>query len=227
MRKKPVQQKCAAKKLCGKKAVQKKTVRQKSCAEKNCAEKICASKNVQPKKPAVGGEGRDGVMDEFRIHESVFRAEGSRIVRKVALGRQSSVWYNAVLRGDEGGIRIGERTNVQDNTVIHAGRGFPVVIGDDVTIGHSAIVHGCTVGDCTLIGMGAVVMNGAVIGSHCLIGAGSLVTGGTVIPDCSLVMGRPAKVVRQVTEEQIRFIQENADHYVKLSAQYMADGLSV
>ena len=166
-------------------------------------------------------------MDEFRIHESVFRAEGSRIVRKVALGRQSSVWYNAVLRGDEGGIRIGERTNVQDNTVIHAGRGFPVVIGDDVTIGHSAIVHGCTVGDSTLIGMGAVVMNGAVIGSHCLIGAGSLVIGGTVIPDGSLVMGRPAKVVRQVTEEQIRFIQENADHYVKLSAQYMADGLSV
>ena len=182
---------------------------------------------MQPKKPAVGGEGRDGVMDEFRIHESVFRAEGSRIVRKVALGRQSSVWYNAVLRGDEGGIRIGERTNVQDNTVIHAGRGFPVVIGDDVTIGHSAIVHGCTVGDCTLIGMGAVIMNGAVIGSHCLIGAGSLVIGGTVIPDGSLVMGRPAKVVRKVTEEQIRFIQENADHYVKLSAQYMADGLSV
>ena len=203
--------------MCGKKL----------CGKKSAQKKICASKNVQPKKPAVGGEERDGAMDEFRIHESVFRAEGSRIVRKVALGRQSSVWYNAVLRGDEGGIRIGERTNVQDNTVIHAGRGFPVVIGDDVTIGHSAIVHGCTVGDCTLIGMGAVVMNGAVIGSHCLIGAGSLVTGGTVIPDCSLVMGRPAKVVRQVTEEQIRFIQENADHYVKLSAQYMADGLSV
>ena len=227
MQKKTVQQKSLCSKNVRQKAVRQKNCVAKMCGKKSVQKKICASKNVQPKKPAVGGEGRDGVMDEFRIHESVFRAEGSRIVRKVALGRQSSVWYNAVLRGDEGGIRIGERTNVQDNTVIHAGRGFPVVIGDDVTIGHSAIVHGCTVGDCTLIGMGAVVMNGAVIGSHCLIGAGSLVIGGTVIPDGSLVMGRPAKVVRQVTEEQIKFIQENADHYVRLSAQYIADGLSV
>lgn len=166
-------------------------------------------------------------MDEFRVHESVFRAQGSVLVRKVAIGEKSSVWYNAVLRGDEGGIRIGRRSNVQDNVVIHAGRGFSVEIGDDVTIGHSAIVHGCKVGNCTLIGMGSIVMNGAVIGEHCIIGAGSLVTGGTVIPDGSLVMGRPGKVVRQVSEKQIGFIQDNADHYVRLAAQYIEDGMSV
>ncbi len=166
-------------------------------------------------------------MDEYRIHESVFRAEGSRLIRKVAIGEQSSIWYNAVVRGDVEGIRIGKRSNVQDNAVVHVTNDFPVEIGDDVTIGHGALVHGCKIGNCTLIGMGAIIMNGAVIGDHCIIAAGALVTGGTVIPEGSLVVGRPAKVVRQLTEEQIQSIQYNADHYVKLSAQYIADGMSV
>ena len=166
-------------------------------------------------------------LKEYRIHESVFRAEGSRILRKVSIGEKSSVWFNAVVRGDEGAIRIGKRTNVQDSVIIHSGDNHTVEIGDDVTIGHGAIVHGCTIGNCTLIGMGSVIMTGAVIGEHCIVGAGSLVVGGTVVPDRSLIMGRPAKVVRQIREEEIGVIQENADKYVELAAEYIADGMSV
>lgn len=158
-----------------------------------------------------------------QIHKSVFQAEGSRIIRNVTIGEQSSVWYNAVLRGDGGGIRIGKRTSVQDNAVVHTGPAFPVEIGDDVTIGHSAVIHGCRIGNCTLIGMGAIVLNGAVIGDHCLIGAGSLVTGGTVIPDGSLVMGSPARIVKQLSEDQIRFLEANASKYVELAAEYIAE----
>ena len=154
------------------------------------------------------------------IHESVFLAAGSTVVRNVTIGAQSSVWYNTVIRGDEEGVRIGTRTNVQDNVVIHSGHGYPVVIGDEVTIGHSAIVHGCTVRDHTLIGMGAIVMNGAVVGSNCIVAAGSRVTGGTVIPDGSMVMGRPAKVTGQVTDRHLRLIQENADRYVEMMEDY-------
>lgn len=156
------------------------------------------------------------------IHDSVYLAPGSVVIKNVSIGAQSSVWFNAVVRGDGAGIRIGNRCNVQDNAVIHTAPGLAVVIGDGVTIGHLALLHGCTVGDNTLIGMGAIVMNEAVIGSNCIIGAGSLVTGGTVIPDGSLVMGRPAKVIRQVSEEQIRFIHENSDNYVKLMQDYKA-----
>ena len=164
---------------------------------------------------------------EFRIHESVFRAEGSRILRKVSIGEKSSVWFNAVVRGDEGVIRIGKRTNVQDMVIIHSGDNHTVEIGDDVTIGHSAIIHGCTIGSCTLIGMGSVIMTGAEIGKHCIVGAGSLVVGGTGVPDRSLILGRPAKVVRQITDDEVLFIQENADKYVELAASYIADGMSV
>ena len=157
------------------------------------------------------------------VHESVFRAKGSRIIHRVTIDENSSVWYNAVIRGDEKGVRIGKRSNIQDNAVVHAGRGYGVEIGDDVTVGPSAIVHGCKIGNCTLIGMGCTVMNGAVVGEHCLIAAGSLVIGKTVIPDGSVVMGRPAKVVGQVTEKQIAYIQENADHYVRLVQEYLEE----
>ena len=157
-----------------------------------------------------------------KIDESVFIAEGAHVIRDVVLKKNSSVWFNAVLRGDEDQIIIGEGTNIQDNCVIHCGQGYSTVVGNGVTVGHLALLHGCTIGDNTLIGMGAIVMNEAVIGSNCIIGAGSLVTGGTVIPDGSLVMGRPAKVIRQVSEEQIRFIHENADNYVKLMQDYKA-----
>ena len=155
------------------------------------------------------------------IHESVFLAEGCRIIRNVTIGEQSSVWYNTVIRGDQESIRIGARCNVQDNTVVHTGPGFPVTIGDDVSIGHSAIVHGCTIGNCTLIGMGAIIMNGAVIGDHCIIGAGALVTGGTVIPAGSVVMGRPGRVVKQVTDRHLAMIRDNASRYVELAATYL------
>ena len=158
-----------------------------------------------------------------QIHESVFRAEGSRIIRNVTIGEQSSVWYNAVLRGDGGGIRMGKRSNVQDNAVVHTGPDFPVEIGDDVSIGHGAIVHGCKFGNCTLFGMGAIIMNGAEIGSHCLIGAGALVTGGMVIPDGSLVVGSPARIVSRVSEDQIRLLEHNASRYVEFAAEYAAE----
>ena len=158
------------------------------------------------------------------IHESVFLAEGARVVNKVSIGARSSVWYNAVIRGDDGGVRIGERTNVQDNAVIHAGRNFPVRIGDGVTIAHGAIVHGCTIGSDTLIGMGAVIMNGVVIGQNCIIGAGALLTRGTVVPDGSIAIGNPAKVSGKVSEENERYIRDNADFYVTLAEEYRREG---
>ena len=157
------------------------------------------------------------------IHESVFFAEGSVAAGDVSIGEQSSVWFNAVLRGDGKGIRIGGRTNVQDGVIIHAGRGFGVDVGDGVTIGHGAIVHGCRVGSHTLIGMGSIVMNGAVIGEHCVVGAGALVTGGTVVPDYGLVLGSPAKAAGRVTEEHLDYIRENAEFYVGLAQQYAAE----
>ena len=158
------------------------------------------------------------------IHESVFLAEGARVVNKVSIGARSSVWYNAVIRGDDGGVRIGERTNVQDNAVIHAGRNFPVRIGDGVTIAHGAIVHGCTIGSDTLIGMGAVIMKGVVIGQNCIIGAGALLTRGTVVPDGSIAIGNPAKVSGKVSEENERYIRDNADFYVTLAEEYRREG---
>lgn len=154
------------------------------------------------------------------IHESVYLAPGSVVLRDVTIGAQSSVWFNVVIRGDEAPIRIGEGSNIQDNAVIHGGPGFPVQIGDGVTVGHSAIVHGCTVGDNTLIGMGAIVLNGAVVGSNCVIGAGALVTGGTVIPDGSVVVGSPAKVVGSVSEKHLRLIHHSADEYTVLMKEY-------
>ena len=155
-----------------------------------------------------------------KIHESVFLAPGSVVLRDVTIGAQSGIWFNTVIRGDEAPIRIGEGSNIQDNTVVHGAPGFQVEIGDGVTVGHSAIIHGCKVGSHTLIGMGAIVLNGAVIGSHCVIGAGSLVTGGTVIPDGSVVVGSPAKVVSPVSEKHLDMIRRNAEEYIKLMKEY-------
>ena len=154
------------------------------------------------------------------IHESVFLAPGSVVLRDVTIGAQSGVWFNTVIRGDEAPIRIGEGSNIQDNTVVHGAPGFPVEIGDGVTVGHSAIIHGCKVGNNTLIGMGTIIMNGAVIGSSCIIGAGALVTGGTVIPDGSVVVGSPAKVISSVSEKHLEMIRHNAEEYVSLMMQY-------
>lgn len=150
------------------------------------------------------------------MNKNVFIAPGAHVIGDVHLGENVGVWYNAVVRGDTSTITIGDNSNVQDNATIHTDSDYKVHVGKGVTIGHNAIVHGCTVGDNTVIGMGSIVLSGAVIGDNCIIGAGSLVTGKTRIPDNSLAFGNPAKVVRTVTETEIIANQENAAHYVQL-----------
>ncbi|MEV4774729.1 gamma carbonic anhydrase family protein [Microbacterium sp. LWH12-1.2] len=148
------------------------------------------------------------------IADATFVAEGARIVGDVSLAAGVSVWYNAVLRGDSAGIAIGAGSNVQDNVSVHVDAGHPVVIGEKVSIGHNAVVHGCTIGDGSLIGMGAVVLSGAVIGAGCLIAGGAVVLGGTEIPDGSLVAGVPAKVRRVLSDEERAGLLANADIYL-------------
>ena len=147
------------------------------------------------------------------IHPSAFVAPGAVVRGEVHLAENSSVFYNAVLRGDRAPISIGEGTNIQDNCVVHVEYDLPVTVGKNVTVGHGAILHGCTVGDETLIGMGAIVLNGARIGSHCLIGAGALVTQSTVIPDGMMARGSPARVKSPLTPEAIASLHETALHY--------------
>ncbi len=145
---------------------------------------------------------------------------GAVVVGDVKLGEDCSIWYNAVLRADEAPIVIGDGSNVQDNAVLHVSEGHPLTVGRDVTVGHGAILHSCSVGDNTLIGMGAIVLDDAVIGRNCIIAAGALVTGRTVIPDGSMVMGSPAKVKRELTGEEIAGIAENARVYRELKEGY-------
>lgn len=149
------------------------------------------------------------------IDQTVFKADGCQIVGDVTIGKQSSVWYNAVIRADTDRIIIGEATNIQDNCVLHVDAGHPLTVGNGVTVGHSAILHGCTIGDNTLIGMGSIILNDAVIGRDCIIGAGTLVTQKKTIPDGSLVYGNPAKVVRALTEEEIASNRHSAEEYVE------------
>lgn len=148
------------------------------------------------------------------IDPTAFVADGARIVGDVSLAAGSSVWYNAVLRGDSAEIVIGPGSNVQDNVSMHVDSGHPVVIGAKVSIGHNAVVHGCTVGDGTLIGMGSVILSGAVIGAGCLIAGGAVVLGGTDVPAGSLVAGVPAKVRRKLSEEERAGLIANADIYL-------------
>lgn len=149
--------------------------------------------------------------------------ESACLVGDVVLGAQCSVWCNASLRGDFGPIRVGHQTNIQDNAVFHTDLGSEIVIGDLVSIGHGAIVHGARVGDRTLIGMNATILDGAVIGKDCIIGAGALVTGGSQIPDGSLVVGVPGKVVRPCRPEEIAFNEENARDYLAKMAIYIEE----
>ena len=151
----------------------------------------------------------------MQIHDTAFIAPGAVVLGDVTIGENSGIWYNAVVRGDRDSIVIGKESNIQDNAVVHLGSGYPVEIGDHVTIGHGAIVHGCKIGDNTMIGMGAILMNGCKIGKNCIIGAGTLVTQNVEIPDNSLVIGNPGKVKRAVTEEEIRWNLENARIYVE------------
>src|SRR5882724_4829351 len=162
-------------------------------------------------------------LDQFlrqqpRLGQGVYIARGAVVVGDVTLGDFSSVWYNAVLRGDINRIVVGHHTNIQDNSVLHLENELPCLVGNYVTIGHAAIVHACTVGDETLVGMGAVILDGAVIGRQCLIGARALVTQGAKIPAGSLVLGAPAKVVRALTREERAGLKAWAQKYVENSA---------
>ncbi len=157
------------------------------------------------------------------IHESAYVASGAQIVGDVTIGPLVSVWHNAVIRGDEDRVVIGPRSNVQDGCILHEDVGSPLLVGENVTIGHGAIVHGSVIGDNTLIGMGAIILNGAQIGRNVLIAAGSLVTQNAVIPEGVMVMGSPAKVKRPLTEEELDSLKESAQDYVNLSRKALAD----
>lgn len=147
--------------------------------------------------------------------EKSYIAPNATVVGDVTLGKDVNIWYGAVLRGDSGAITLGEGTNVQDNAVLHEA----TAVGKFCTIGHGAIVHGCTLGDGCVVGMGAVILTGAVLGDHCLVGAGAVVTGKTVAPAGSLLLGSPAKVVRPLTPEQIEENRRNAQHYIHLARE--------
>lgn len=155
------------------------------------------------------------------VHPTAYVDESAQVIGDVEIGADSSLWMNVVVRGDVNTVRIGDRTNVQDGTVVHVQHEtHPTRIGDDVTIGHGAIVHGCTIGDRVLVGMGAILMNGVVIGEDSIVAAGSLVAQETVLPPRSLVIGAPAKVRRLLTDEEVAFVRQSALNYVKYKKDY-------
>jgi len=160
-----------------------------------------------------------------KLDATAWVAEGAHVMGDVVMGPHASVWYNAVLRGDTSTITVGENSNVQDGSVLHADEGKPLTIGANVTIGHMVMLHGCTIGDGSLIGIGAVVLNDAVIGRNCIVGAGSLVTEGKTFPDNSMIMGTPAKVVRELSPEQRAGLARSAASYVA-NAQHHAENLT-
>ncbi len=161
-------------------------------------------------------------MDEKpEIDETAYVDETAVVSGAVKLAANASVFPTAVLRGDEGAIAVGKNTNIQDGAILHCAHGFNCTVGAGVTVGHRAIVHGCTVGDNSLIGMGATILNGAMIGSDCIVGAGALVTEGMKIPDGMLAVGVPAKVIKPVTEEQKAWIRANASEYAILAGKYL------
>lgn len=156
------------------------------------------------------------------ISDSAWVADSAQVIGHVELADDASVWFGAVIRGDTETIRIGRRTNVQDMCVLHTDVNMPLTLGDDVTVGHQVMLHGCTIGDGSLIGIGAIVLNGAKIGKGCLVGAGSLVTEGKEFPDGSMILGSPAKVVRQLTPAQLEGLRLSAQHYVGNARRYRA-----
>jgi carbonic anhydrase/acetyltransferase-like protein (isoleucine patch superfamily) len=150
-----------------------------------------------------------------QIAPSAWVADNAQVMGAVTMEADASVWFGATVRGDTEHITIGEGANIQDGSVLHADHGMPLKVGKHVTVGHMVMLHGCTIGDESLIGIGAVVLNGAKIGKNCLVGAGSLVTEGKEFPDGSMIMGTPAKVVRQLTPEQIQGLRQSAKHYIE------------
>jgi carbonic anhydrase/acetyltransferase-like protein (isoleucine patch superfamily) len=162
----------------------------------------------------------DGMTPE--VHATAWIADSAQVMGHVRIAADASVWFGCVLRGDTESMSIGEGSNIQDLTVMHADHGLPLTVGRHVTVGHKVMLHGCTIGDESLIGIGAVVLNGARIGRHCLVGAGSLVTEGKEFPDGSMIMGTPARVVRQLTPEQIEGLRQSAQHYIDNARRFRA-----
>jgi carbonic anhydrase/acetyltransferase-like protein (isoleucine patch superfamily) len=156
------------------------------------------------------------------IDPTAFVAAEATIIGDVVLAPGSSVWHGVVIRGDSARISVGVGSNVQDGAVLHADEGCPLTIGDNVTVGHQAMLHGCTIGEGTLVGIQAVVLNNAVIGRNCLIGAGAVITEGKAFPDDSLIVGAPARLVRQMSPEQVARVRQNAEHYAAHQKRYRA-----
>ena len=161
-------------------------------------------------------------LDDFipSIHGSAWVADSAQVMGQVTLAENSSVWFGVVARGDVESISVGKGSNIQDNSVLHADEGSPLLIGENVTVGHQVMLHGCTIGDGSLIGIQAVVLNGAKIGKNCLVGAGSLITEGKEFPDGCMILGSPAKAVRQLSPEQIEGLKMSAQHYMKNARRY-------
>jgi len=156
------------------------------------------------------------------IADDVFIADNAVVIGAVLIASQASVWYGTVLRGDNDKIEIGERSNIQDGSVIHVDEGVPTRIGNDVSIGHNTMIHGCTIGDGSLIGIGSVILDFANIGRYSLVGANSLITEGKEFPDRVLILGSPAKMIRELTDQEVSQLQVNADHYAKKSRDYQS-----
>lgn len=157
-----------------------------------------------------------------RVAASAWVADSAQVMGNVELAEDANVWFGAILRGDNELLHIGRGSNIQDGTMVHSDHGFPMTLGENVTVGHRVTLHGCTVGDGSLIGIGAVVLNGAKIGRNCLVGAGALVTEGKEFPDGSMIIGSPAKVVRQLAPEQIEGMRRSAVHYVDNAKRFKA-----
>ncbi len=155
-----------------------------------------------------------------QVDSSVFIAPGAYIIGDVTIGKESSVWFNAVLRGDEGPIRIGERCSIQDNSSIHMYGGVPVIVEDEVTVGHNVILHGCKIGKRSIIGMGATILDHVEIGEECIIGANTLIPSGKTIPPRSLVLGSPGQVVRRLNDEDLELIQLSIDTYIQKGKEF-------
>ena len=162
----------------------------------------------------------DGKTPSLPSEGDYWIAPNAAVMGNVILKKNASIWFNVTLRGDNDPIEIGENTNIQDGSVLHTDVGMPLIIGKNVTVGHMVMLHGCTIGDNSLIGIGSIILNGAKIGRNCLIGANSLITEGKEIPDNSMVMGAPGKVVREVSEGQIQMLTGSALHYVENWKRY-------
>lgn len=154
------------------------------------------------------------------IHETVFIAPVAYLIGDVQVGEGSTIWFNAVLRADDGPIIVGKRCSIQDNSTIHLYEGFPVVIEDDVTVGHNVILHGCKIGRCSIIGMGSTLFDNVEVGEECIIGANTLLSGGIKIPPRSLVLGSPGRVVRELTEKDLQMLKMSSEHYVEKGKEF-------